>query len=251
MLETRHIDAFLHLAAAGDVQRVAQQLGISNETLLSMLHDLETSLDTQLFRRERHNQMLLTAAGRVLQVEASATMAALRRAEEQTRRMPRIVDRSLVIALNGSAGHPLVAEVVDRFSREASEFDMILQAKPLHIQRLALLSGEADACFMYTDLEIRLDTRLSVLRPSVVPASSFVRCGAAHNWSTKPLCTALTKLRPQSSGFGRRCWPCVPRIVALPDLRQDEVTSMQRHRRPRLGPERGEACGSKERPRGV
>ena len=159
-VDVRSLHYFIAVAEEGNFTRAAERLDMQQPPLSRQIKSLERELDVQLFRRKPRG-VELTSAGRVLLVEAKATLSQLDRGLEATRRAARGEQGRLSVGIAPTAPfHPLVPrsirayreaypgvsltlweglsnEVVARFSRDEMDVAFV-RASHLHAEALQI-----------------------------------------------------------------------------------------------------------------
>jgi DNA-binding transcriptional LysR family regulator len=147
-MELRHLRYFVALAEELHFTRAARRLGISQPPLSQQIRQMEEELATPLFDRAR-KRVALTEAGRMLLVEARATLAQAARAEMVARRAGRGEIGELRVGLFASAPLlPAFAQTVLAFRQRLPDVRLSLQEGPTLWQFEALQRRELDAGFL-------------------------------------------------------------------------------------------------------
>ncbi|WP_162617913.1 LysR substrate-binding domain-containing protein [Salinicola halophilus] len=146
-MELRHLRYFLAVAETLHFGRAAERLNIVQPALSMQIKALESTLDAQLFNRNRR-QVRLTAAGRALVPEARRILEQVTHAEEVIRQTAAGVLGSVRL---GYAASALYAGVLGRVVKavQATCPDIELQVSELHphSQQTALREDRLDATF--------------------------------------------------------------------------------------------------------
>ena len=131
--------------------RAAERLGITQPPLSRAIRQLERRLDVQLLDRDRR-RVILTAAGRVMLVEAIAALGAVSAAAQRTRRAADPT-RPLVLASKAGASHELLQKLLDAFSRERGAAPIEVLLCEVGEQAQLLREGRADVAIMHTPVD--------------------------------------------------------------------------------------------------
>src|SRR6266568_1377944 len=114
-MELRHLRYFVAVAEELSFTRAAARLGINQPPLSLQIRQLETELDTQLFRR-RTRGVELTDAGKLLLEETRIILKQIERTKTDVRRRARGETGQIVV---GSAGatyfHPLIPPIIREY----------------------------------------------------------------------------------------------------------------------------------------
>ncbi len=162
-MELRHLRYFVALAEELHFTRAARRLGMSQPPLSQQIRQLEEELGTPLFERAKR-RVTLTEAGRVLLVEARATLTQAARAETLARRAGRGEIGELRIGLFPSAPLlPVFRRAVLTFRHRLPDVHLTLEEGPTMRQVEALQRRQLDAGFLRCPSVERLPPDIAAL----------------------------------------------------------------------------------------
>jgi len=143
----RHLNCFLEIARTGKVGLAAQAMNVSQPAASKTLRELEEILDATLFERAGKGGLQLTAAGRVFQRYAGASIAALREGLDGLERSRTAGELLLRIGALTEVAARIMPTVVKEFARSNSARLRVITAPnstmldQLRLGELALVVG--------------------------------------------------------------------------------------------------------------
>jgi len=147
-MELRHLRYFLAVAEERHITRAAQRLGIQQPPLSQQIRALETELGLALFHRNPRG-VELTPAGRSLQRDAQAILAAVERVAAATQRAARGQTGRLAIGFTTSAIlHPLVPRIIRAFRASYAGVELELSEDNAATLTQAVLGSEMDVALL-------------------------------------------------------------------------------------------------------
>lgn len=145
--ELKHLRAFLAVAEELNFHRAGERLGISQPAVSRMVKELEERLDTPLLNRTTRKTEL-TAAGVFLSEEARDILQRAEFAEATTRSFSTGKNALLRVSYMTLAGHALVPDIVQLFSKRHPEIRCELSYMTSPAQRRCLENGEINVGFI-------------------------------------------------------------------------------------------------------
>jgi DNA-binding transcriptional LysR family regulator len=151
-MELRHLRYFVAVAEEGHITRAAERLGIQQPPLSRQINAIERELDVRLFRRKARG-VELTDAGRALLEDARATLAALDRSFDRTRRTARGEQGQIRVGIPPTAPfHPFVPRVIRSFREAFPLVSLTLEEFLSNELTERLQKEQMDAAFIRTSL---------------------------------------------------------------------------------------------------
>jgi DNA-binding transcriptional LysR family regulator len=124
-MELQHLHYLQAVASSGSMTSAAKSLGVSQPTLTVAIRQLEESLGTKLFLRERSG-VRLTSTGEVFLEHAASILAQIERAEQEVKDLETDEVGDFVIGCHESLGAYFLPEFMSSFLREAPRIKLDL-----------------------------------------------------------------------------------------------------------------------------
>jgi LysR family transcriptional regulator, regulator for metE and metH len=142
-LEVRHLELVRAVAAAGGLSRATSVLNLTESALSRQLTALEGALGARLFLRTGR-RMLLTPAGERLLESADGVLGALRRTEEEIRRLSADGAGLLRLATECYTCYHWLPSLLREFSARHPRVELRILAEATHRPVPELLDGRID-----------------------------------------------------------------------------------------------------------
>lgn len=180
MIELRHVNYFLALAAEKHFTRAAERSGIQQPPFSRQIRDLEEMVGARLFSRAP-NGAFLTEAGRAFLAAVQNIPGQMERAARDAQRAARGEVGSLRVGYTGSAAfNPVVSATIRSFRRNYPDVDLSLEEANTPRLVEGIKDGVYDVVFLRpgasgsTDLQERVivEEAMVVVIPSDHPLSA-------------------------------------------------------------------------------
>lgn len=141
-MELRQLRYFVKAARTLNFSEAAKQLAITQSTLSQQIRQLETEMDTQLFRRDSH-RVQLTEEGEALLPYAVATLSSAETCMERLRDLRHLAAGTLNIGVTYSFS-PILTETVIAFMKRYPKVKLNIYYKTMEELMEMLTTGEVD-----------------------------------------------------------------------------------------------------------
>ncbi|MGJ4858962.1 LysR family transcriptional regulator [Labrys sp. La1] len=225
-MELRHLRYFLAVAEELNFRAAAARLGVSQPPLSTQIQDLEYELKTQLFLRNKR-RVELTAAGLAFRNYATAIIAQVDEAAEQTLAIGRGQIGTLDLATTGSVLMGPLAGLIARFGLQVPEVQVRIREMPPLEQEAALHTRKIDISFLRgpvgdPDLvtELAWKEKVGVALPQSHPLAGNSRIELSELRNEQ-----FVFLRMKNSRFARYLKECCIEAGFDPNITQQVVES--------------------------
>ncbi len=158
MINERLVQYLLTVEEEQNITSAAKKLYISQPALSRMILDLERSLGTPLFVRDRGN-LHLTRAGEIYIDGCREVLAVSRSVTKQIADLSGSRSGRIVLGVTAVTGEFLLPQILDDFEREYPQVELILTEEKASVLQDLVKRGKTDLALVYqtdSDLECHL-----------------------------------------------------------------------------------------------
>ena len=182
-MELRHLRYFLAVAEQLNFSRAAAVLGTAQPSLSQQIRQLEREIGTELFVRGKR-QIVLTAAGRELVVEAREIVARVGAVAEHAREAARGLRGELRLAYTVSGMMTILPDVIRAYRADHPDVRVTLRAAGITEILTDVRDGRTDAGVLLMAEPLRQTANVELRPLGSVPIA--VMLGARHPAAARP-----------------------------------------------------------------
>jgi LysR family cyn operon transcriptional activator len=180
MINEKQIYYLLTVAEERNITAAAQKLYISQPALSRLILDLEHSLGTSLFIRNRGN-LQPTQAGEVYLRGCKDVLAISKSVSKEISDLSNNRSGRITLGLTSLTGEFLLPAILDTFEQEFPRVELVLIEERMSSLTETVKSGKADMAFVYQTDDPELEYRLFLENPVYLQVPPFFLKGQA-NW---------------------------------------------------------------------
>ena len=177
----RQLEYFVAIAEEGTLVAAAQRLHLTAGTLSAAVSALERTVGVRLLMRRRATGSVLTTAGRDLEVQARAVLAAAEAMESSANAIRGELAGTLSLGCFDTLTPWLLPPVLGHFADHHPRVQVEVQEGSSDELQQMLLTGRLDAAFMY---QLHVDTEVE--RTTVAPVRLQLVLPANHRLADRP-----------------------------------------------------------------
>lgn len=172
MINEKQINYLLTVAEEQNITAAAQKLYISQPALSRMILDLEHTLGTSLFIRNR-GSLQPTKAGEAYLRGCKDVLAISRSVSKEISDLCNSQSGRITLGLTSLTGEFLFPSILDTFEQKFPNVELVLIEERMSILPETVKSGKADMAFVYLTDDPQLEYRLFLKNPIYLQVPPF------------------------------------------------------------------------------
>lgn len=172
MINEKQIQYLLKVAKEQNITAAARELYISQPALSRMILELEHSLGTPLFIRDRGN-LHLTQAGEVYLRGCRDVLAVSKGVSKEISDLNNSQSGKIMLGVTSLTGEFLLPHILDRFEQAFPHVELVLIEERMGILQSMVKSGKVDMALVYQTEDDELEYRLLLENPVYIQVPPF------------------------------------------------------------------------------